>query len=209
MTESVNNTTGNEVVDIELNGVIYKHNFKTDRYSKTENGKTKRISANEYDQAMQEVIRTTTESFKRQVESYKEQTEDESPSEETKAKEAPKKAKKRPSRKPKLKEGGFKYDEDGKVIILTPKQVRFINGVTHSDFWENGLKSSVWVDYLADELAEEFNPMAVGAMVSTLREKGLVLTAHTRVNGKKACSMELTDLGKLIVNLMFHKGVLK
>lgn len=83
-------------------------------------------------------------------------------------------------------------------ITLTAKQVKFIQMVSNDDFYENGLDSTLWIDCLCDTVAGEFNPMAVGAMVSTLREKGLVFVDVDRINGKKCKYLGFTSLGKEI-----------
>ena len=85
-------------------------------------------------------------------------------------------------------------------VTLTAKQVDFIRHLPDTCFWEHGLDSAIWVDCLCDDIGGQFKgkPMTVGAMISTLCEKGLGTRCKQRVNGKKATSFALTENGKLV-----------
>jgi len=87
---------------------------------------------------------------------------------------------------------------DSVDVSLTAKQVDFIRHLSDTNFWEQGLDSCIWVDILCDEIGGQFEnkPMTVGAMVSTLCEKGLGVRGKDRVNGRKCTSFALTELGK-------------
>lgn len=110
----------------------------------------------------------------------------------------------KPKRKPKKrlpKSIGFRatYEELGNAeVILTEKQVDFIKHLPDTCFWEKDVDSCVWIDILCDEIGGQFagKPMTVGAMISTLCEKGLGIRSKHKVNGKKATGFELTPLGK-------------
>lgn len=110
---------------------------------------------------------------------------------------------KKPARKPR-KSKDIAYEGHGKT--LTAKQVDFILHLSDTCFWENGLESTPWIDVLCDEIGGQFagKPMTVGAMVSTLCEKGLgyravdSLTDMVTGRGRKATYFALTDLGKEI-----------
>ena len=86
------------------------------------------------------------------------------------------------------------------TVTLTSKQVDFILHLPDTNFWENGLDSCIWVDILCDEIGGQFEgkPMTVGAMISTLCEKGLGTRGKDRVNGRKCTSFALTELGKKV-----------
>lgn len=94
----------------------------------------------------------------------------------------------------------FAVTVDGVETTLTEKQVDFIRHLPDSNFWENGVDSILWVDVLCDEIGGQFEgkPMTVGAMISTLCEKGLGVRGKEKVNGRKATSFALTGLGKVI-----------
>lgn len=90
------------------------------------------------------------------------------------------------------------YEGHGKT--LTAKQVDFIQHLPDTCYWEDGINSVIWVDCLCDEIGGQFadKPMTVGAMISTLCEKGLAVRAKDKINKRTATSMALTDLGKEI-----------
>lgn len=89
---------------------------------------------------------------------------------------------------------------EGHEVTLTAKQVDFIRHLPDTNFWENGLDSALWTDVLADEIGGQFagKPMTVGAMISTICEKGLANRATDRVNGRRTTFMVLTELGKKV-----------
>lgn len=97
--------------------------------------------------------------------------------------------------------------EDGEVTItLTAKQVDFVLHLSDSCFWEKGLDSVLWCDVLVDEIGGQFEgkPMTIGAMISTLCEKGLAirtkdrLTDATTGKSRKSTTFQLTEKGKEI-----------
>lgn len=102
----------------------------------------------------------------------------------------------------KSKDVAFSYDFGGThgVLTLTAKQVDFIKHLPDTCFWEDGLDSVIWVDCLCDDIGGQFKdkPMTVGAMISTLCEKGLGSRATERRNGRKCTSFRLTPSGKFI-----------
>lgn len=91
---------------------------------------------------------------------------------------------------------------NGVDVSLTAKQVDFIHHLPDTYFWEDGLDSVIWVDCLCDDIEGQFagKPMTVGAMISTLCEKGLGTRATERKGprGGKATSFGLTELGKKV-----------
>lgn len=119
------------------------------------------------------------------------------------AKKTPKKAKKN-TRKKKVQVDGFEFQEGEVHLILTPKQVDFLKHLSDSPFWQQGVQSTLWIDDLCDEITGQFEgkPMTVGAMVSTLREKGILAVALGRLENKKAKYIALTDFGQRIAVLI-------
>ena len=95
---------------------------------------------------------------------------------------------------------------EGNGVTLTAKQVDFLGHLKDTCFWENGANSTAWVDCLCDEISGQFadKPMTVGAMISTLCEKGLGyrgvdrLTDATTGRSRKATYFGLTELGQAI-----------
>ena len=171
---------------------IYVRNNETGRCSRynTEAQNGKRIAADEFESKLAGMLLRVA---KREAEESA-KTEEPTTPEEPKAPKAPK-AKR--VRKPK-DIGHTSTAVEG--VTLTAKQVDFIRHLPDTCFWEHGLDSAIWVDCLCDDIGGQFKgkPMTVGAMISTLCEKGLGTRCKQRVNGKKATSFELTENGKLV-----------
>ena len=95
---------------------------------------------------------------------------------------------------------------EGNGVTLTAKQVDFLGHLSDTCFWENGAESTAWVDVLCDEIGGQFadKPMTVGAMVSTLCEKGLgyrgveKMTDMATGRSHKSTYFGLTELGQKI-----------
>ena len=106
----------------------------------------------------------------------------------------------------KLQPGGFEDTFEGKRLLLTPKQVEFLERLEENETWEQD-DSGRWFygDQYAECLSDTMSPMSVGAMVTTLREKGVIRTEYTRYNGRKACKFQLTDMGKFVYDRLCMK----
>lgn len=226
----------------EIAGIEYKYNTETGRYSKTENGKTKRIGKAEYEEAASKPVNVKTISSENGdhtvelakigagygirfvgEEEFKSFDKSEFKSEvdprdgeggrfetafeymgrrywlkDAVIKGETKKTKKSSRSK---KNAAFKKQFGEVEITLTEKQVDFFHHMQDTCFWEQGLDSTPWIDILCDEIGGQFEnkPMTVGAMVSTLREKDLLIVGVQRINGRKAKYFALTDLGKKVI----------
>lgn len=88
----------------------------------------------------------------------------------------------------------------GLEYTITAKQADFIKALRGTYMWENGVDSTIWCDCIADEI--KWNPMSVGAMISTLREKALVAVAIDDTKKGKLKYMEFTTLGKAFLEQM-------
>lgn len=204
------------------NGRNYAQNEKGNRfYKQGDDGKYIRISQRAYEEVFTKFLEKTTEKIELEddtniiaeygaemaQEEAKEDAEDtqntEAPAPASDAKKTPKKAKKN-TRKKKVQVGGFEFQEGEIHLILTPKQLDFLRHLSDSTFWQNGAQSTLWIDILCDEITGQFEgkPMTVGAMVSTLREKGILAVALGRLENKKAKYVELTDLGQRVAILI-------
>ena len=104
--------------------------------------------------------------------------------------------KKRAKRKPK----DIAYENAELSVTLTAKQLDFIKHSPDTCFWEKGLDSNPWVDVLCDEIGGQFanKPMTVGAMVSTLREKGIIDVCRDDSRKGKPKYLWLTEKGKAV-----------
>ena len=119
---------------------------------------------------------------------------------------------KKAARKPrKSKDIAFVFTpmgDESRQITLTAKQVDFLMDLKQTEQWE-GLDSKFWTDVICDELGDvggQFagKPMTVGAMISTLCEKGLAerakgdFTDPVTNRTRKSTYMVLTELGQVI-----------
>jgi hypothetical protein len=199
------------------NGVSYTETEKG-YFFKEENGKKSRIKKAEYEQAFEEYNAQITQDIAideaisdEQADEWTAEIDEARQAQAEKQAESDREAEQAMGGKPKAEkrrskdiafEGVFETGSgaDFKVseITLTAKQVRFIQRMPEDDFYEANLNSSLWIDCYCDTIADEFNPMAVGAMVSTLREKGILAVGEDRVNGKKCKCMAFTELGRVI-----------
>lgn len=206
--KTMNKDTGNaNITTFTLNGIGYAQNEKTGycfRYVETtdENGKkvrqSIRIGKNEFHKALQahedEVDAKMREAIGRIVE------EQDNAEIRRIQKEMTTPKKKSAPRAKKVQVGGVEFTEDGVSVIITPKQVEFIRLLPGTQFWENGVDSTLWIDCLCDDLEGKMDPMTIGAMVSTLREKGLLLVGKDKRNHKerKAAFFEFSEFGKKV-----------
>lgn len=176
-----------ENITFELNGITYTADATRKYCYATENGKKTRIGKVEFGKAEAEyelakdIAETEESTLTEEIEEI--------------AKElAPKTKKARKSK------NVFHTSVAVPGLTLTAKQVSFILHLSDTCFWENGLDSCIWVDCLCDDITGEFagKPMTVGAMISTLCEKGLGTRGANRRDGRKCTSFSLTELGKLV-----------
>lgn len=188
-----------EVTVIEVGGIIYTQT-RPGYYYKKVDGKQTRIPKAEWEQAFEAYVGSVDEADEQwdtedDVEARKE-------IEEQKDKETEDAFNKQKKvRKPRRsKDVAFEMDLLIGHVTLTARQVDFIKHLPDTCFWENGLDSALWCDILADEIGGQFagKPMTVGAMISTLREKDLVVVDRDTSRQGKPKYMALTDLGKAV-----------
>lgn len=97
-----------------------------------------------------------------------------------------------------------KHTVKGSVVVegvsLTPMQVSFLKYLMPSSLceeeWDSRVQSDMYCEFLQN--IESMNKMSAGGVISTLRHKGILVTGHDKVNGRKAAFFELTDLGKTV-----------
>ena len=106
----------------------------------------------------------------------------------------------------KLQPGGFEDTFEGKRVILTPKQTEFMERLEENETWERG-DPGKWFygDQYAECLSDTMSPMSVGAMITTLREKGVIRTEYVRIDGRRVCKFQLTEFGILVYNRLCIK----
>lgn len=183
-------------ISFEYNGKKYIDNMNG-YYFEEVDGKKHRISKAKYEEAYEAM---KAESFM-DDEPVDEIVEDEIESKKAdklKTEKAKKTASK--SKQKKVEVGGMEFDDNGIKVILTAKQVDFMKHLPDTCFWENGVDSEIWTDCLCDDIGGQFaaKPMTVGAMISTLCEKGLGVRTKQKRENRKCTSFRLTDLGQRI-----------
>ena len=195
----------------EINGTIYESNEKgnyfyksTGMMDKKGNPIMKRVSKAVFEQAFDEYAQAAKDAADAQAAENDRQAEENFNKKHggvqipKSALEANKKYVAKQAKKPrKSKDIAFQHQD----ITLTAKQVNFIHEAQQTSFYEHGVESTLWIDVLQDEIGGEFagKPMTIGAMISTLKEKGLVFVAIDKINGKKAKFFGFTELGQMIL----------
>ena len=184
---------GRQIFQSNEDGYIYVLNTDTKRASRynAEGLNSKRIPVEEFESKLADMLLRIAK--QEAEESANTEAGEEITAEILKAEEP--KAKK--GRKPR-KSKDVAHEAEG--VTLTAKQVDFIKHLPDTCFWENGLDSCIWVDCLCDDIQGQFanKPMTVGAMISTLCEKGLGSRGSERRDGRKCTSFELTAQGKAV-----------
>lgn len=190
----------NMAITFEINGTIYNSNEKGNRFYKTIGTQKVRIGEAEWNEAFDaytsNIEPPAVDEWEAEADAEKKAREDKVEADAKQAEEAVAKKTKKKSKK----NVAFTFEDADGIVTLTEKQVKFIKLLPNDDFYENGLDSALWIDVLCDTLAGEFNPMALGAMVSTLREKYLISVGVQKVNGKKCKYFAFTELGKRVAS---------
>lgn len=167
-------------------GYCYKTTGKQDKKG---NDITMRIPRSVFEEKMEEYVKLDSWDTESEIKARKaEQEKSDKEAEQTINKKS--KAKRKPRRSKDIA-----YEGHG--VTLTGKQKDFLEKLPGTGLWENGLESSVYCDELADEIGGQFRgkPMTIGAMISTLREKGILSVGRAECKGKPKY-IELTELGK-------------
>lgn len=172
------------------------HNNGSGYYYLTLHGKKTRIKKTDFDEAYKEFLEVGLLEAK---EATEKSVEDEAVREAAKNAQGQGKAK-RTYKKRTPKDVDYRKTFDGIEITLTEKQVDFLYQVSDTCFGENGIDSTVWTDDLCDNIGGSFvgKPMSVGALISTICEKGLAKRTKEYTGSKKRTSFVLTELGKLV-----------
>lgn len=190
-----------------VGNIGYNTNEKGNRFFKIEEGTTVRIGKAEYEDALEQY--TDSIELEDELEFDEEAAIREAEKEMKEMREASDRAAEEAINHPKknsrsLRKAACRVVVDGQEIGLTEKHVTFLKGLPKCSYWDHGLDSSVWVFALTDT---SMTPMTVGAMVSTLREKGLLRVMLGEVedmNGRTRHKkyIELTDTGKKVAEAL-------
>lgn len=122
----------------------------------------------------------------------------------TEAHRAPRTARSTP--RPRKQEGSVSVALGEVSVLLTPKQLEFMERLSECPGWEdNGPNGEYIASEYTQELSDTMNPMSVGAVLTTLREKHLLQTEKRRIGAIKCCAFKLTDLGVQVYNKLAGK----
>lgn len=181
-----------------INGVTYTQTEKgycyktTGTFDKKGNELTRRIPKHVFEQAFDEYIKTKQDDADWEAQANAEiearnkaQAEEDRKTEQNFNKKTT--TKKRKSKDVAHESGG---------VTLTAKQVDFLKALPGISFWDHGIDSALWCDCIAGDIG--WNPMSVGAMISTLREKHLIFVNIDNTRKGKPKYMEFTELGKQV-----------
>lgn len=191
-----------------INGIGYNTNEKGNRFFKIEDEKTTRIGKAEYEAAFEQYtndIEDVELEFDEDAAIREAKKEMEEASDHI-AEEATNHPKKKSSRS--LRKAAYRVAVDGVEIGLTEKHMVFLTGLPKCFCWDHGLDSSVWVFDVRDTLESVgMAGMTVGAMISTLREKGLLYVGvgevkNTNGRARHEKYIELTDTGKKVAEAL-------
>lgn len=101
----------------------------------------------------------------------------------------------------KLQPGGHEDAFEGKRVLLTPKQVEFMERISEiEETYPHDTGAWYPTDVYTECLSDTMSPASVGAMITTLREKGVIRTEYSKVDGRKICRFQLTELGQYVYN---------
>ena len=191
-----------------MGGISYNTNEKGNRFFKIENEKATRISFAEYEAAFERYTNDIEDvelefdegAAIREAKKEMEEASDHIAEETTNC------PKKKSSRS--LRKAAHRVVVDGVEIGLTEKHMMFLKNLPKCCYWDRGLDSGIWVFDVRDTLAMAgMAGMTVGAMISTLREKGLLrvtLGEVENMNGRtrREKYIELTDTGKKVAEVL-------
>lgn len=184
------------VIEIEVEGIKYTQT-RPGYYYKRVDGKNVRISKSEWEQAFDAFTAQVDEAdeefdaedeirARKEIEEQKDRETEQNFNGKTKKAAKPRRS----------KDVAFEMGTLIGHVTLTAKQVQFLKLLPKTCFWEEGTESTLWCDCIADDIG--WNPMSVGAMISTLREKKLVVVERDESRKGKPKYMTLTAVGQVI-----------
>lgn len=106
--------------------------------------------------------------------------------------------------RPRKQEGSIIVNLGSISVLLTPKQLEFMERLSEYPNWK-GPSSECITSVYADELSDTMSPMSVGAVLTTLREKKLLTTQKCRIGAIKSSAFQLTQLGEQIYKKLAGK----
>lgn len=174
-----------------VNGYLYKRSENDEKWT--------RIGKAEWEQAFDEYVQTSADVAS--VDEWGNEEAEAKKARDEKAEKSDKQAEDKMNGKKAKKTRKSKdiaFESNG--TTLTAKQVDFLKSLQGISFWDNGVDSALWCDCIAMDI--NWNPMSVGAMISTLREKNLVVVSRDETRQGKPKYITFTDLGKKVATAL-------
>lgn len=178
-----------------VNEIEYITNAAGTYFWKVENGKKTRIGRSEYELAFEAYTDLAAEDDLEDLDEQELVREAQKELAEASDRQAEEAINKPKARKPRSR-AAKTLVIDGVEIGLTEKHLMLLHAMPKSNFWDNGLDSCPWTFSVVDAVEGEMSAMAAGAVISTLREKGIILVGIGAT--KKERWIEFTDLGKKV-----------
>ena len=192
-----------------IDDIGYNTNEKGNRFFKIEDEKVTRIGKAEYEAAFEEFTGYAADDEELEFDedaAIREAKKEMEEASDRIAEDAVNHPKKKSSRS--LRKAAHRVMVDGREIGLTEKHMTFLKNLPRCTYWDRGLDSGVWVFDVRDTLVMTgMAGMTVGAMISTLREKGLLrvmLGEVENMNGRTRHEkyIELTETGKKVAEAL-------
>lgn len=103
---------------------------------------------------------------------------------------------KKPSKPRASKDIAYTKDYGTSKVTLTVKQLDFLRHLKDIEAWK-GPRTELVIEEICDEIGGQFTekPMTIGAMISTLCEKGLAVRTKERVENRKVMVFSFTPSG--------------
>lgn len=105
------------------------------------------------------------------------------------------------ARKAAKKDVTFSMDLASGVLTLTAKQSDFLLRLSMMDVWDSR-ENGIYTEDICDQIGGQFKgkPMTVGAMISTLCEKGIAIRTKVKREKRTSTVMTFTDIGNTAID---------
>lgn len=107
--------------------------------------------------------------------------------------------------RPRKQEGSLSVALGEVSVLLTPKQLEFMERLSEYPGFDGSPGAEYSVSTYAVELEDTMNPMSVGAMVTTLKEKGILTTRRCNHGGVRESVFTLTQFGVQVYNKLSER----
>lgn len=102
-------------------------------------------------------------------------------------------------------EGSITVTTGDVSVLLTPKQIEFMERLSECPEWS---QIPVTGEYSAsayvEELSDTMSPPSVGAIITTLREKGILSTRKVKMGAAKGSVFKLTEMGVVVYKWLIN-----